>query len=125
MSRSHAYCAQAFVVTSSSFVDQECLDWLAEHVGPQDNLGLGGGWSAITHPFTDHLAGPAMGLGEQLLVAEVDLGTLDIGKVLFDNAGHYARPEVVRTYVNYAPLWADEGEAQPMPFVTPMPGEGA
>ena len=108
MARSHAYSAQAFVVTSSSFVDQDCLDWISKNVGHQERVQRGGGWSAITHPFSVHLAGPAAGVGEKLLVAEVEFAALDRGKQLFDGAGHYSRPEVLKTHVNFSPLWADE-----------------
>ena len=108
MARSHAYGAQVFVITSSSFVSQDIMAWMTENLGPPDHLQLGGSWSAITHPYSTHLAGPASGVGDRLLVAEADLGDLDRGWLLLDGAGHCARPEVVRTQIKSHPIWADE-----------------
>lgn len=108
MMRNHALTAQVFVVTAANPVDQTCLDWIEQNLGHQDKVTLGGGWSAVTHPFNAHLAGPHTGAQEQLVVAEIYLADLDIVKAWVDSRGHYARPEVLRSAVDVAPLWHDE-----------------
>ena len=74
----------------------------------EEKVTAGGGWSAITHPFNAHLAGPHTGSEEKLLVAEIDLADLDVVKAWVDSRGHYARPEILRSSVDRSPLWHDE-----------------
>jgi nitrilase len=95
--RSYAFEAQAFVITVSSVITQPLLDALPAEV--RERLALGGGNSAIVAPRGDYLAGPARD-GEQLLYADLDFARIDALKAIVDSAGHYARPEVVR-------LWLD------------------
>lgn len=106
--RNHALTGQVFVVAASNPVDQTCLDWIENTIGPQDKVKLGGGWSAVTHPFNSHLAGPHTGSEEKLVIADINLGDLDIVKAWVDSRGHYARPEILRSAVNTSPLWHDE-----------------
>ncbi|CAH0026341.1 unnamed protein product [Clonostachys rhizophaga] len=115
--KTHALTAQVFVVTASNYVDQTCLDWMEEHLGKQDFVKLGGGWSAVIHPFCSFLAGPHTGSEEKLVTSEVDLSQLGQVKVWVDGAGHYSRPEVLQFNVDQRPLWEDENWelAQPEP----------
>ncbi|HSR13242.1 MAG TPA: nitrilase, partial [Thermodesulfobacteriota bacterium] len=45
------------------------------------------------------IAGPNFE-GECILTADIDLGEVARGKYDFDVAGHYARPDIFRLYVN-------------------------
>jgi nitrilase len=103
MMKNHALTAQCFVVSASSPVSQEMLDWLEREAGPQEILKAGGGWSAIVHPFCPVLAGPVSGVDEQLVLASVDLDDIKDVKMWLDTTGHYARPEVIRLTLDRRP----------------------
>nr|GAT55790.1 predicted protein [Mycena chlorophos] len=107
LTQSHALMCQAFVICASSYIDDSCLEWMTTHLGPQEFVKLGGGWSAIVHPFCAYLAGPHEG-EEKLVEAEIDLGELRGVKVWIDAAGHYKRPEVLKLVVDEKPLWVGE-----------------
>ncbi len=61
------------------------------------------GGSCIVSPLGEVLAGPDFD-GPAILTAELDLGDIARGKYDFDVAGHYARPDVFRLYVNERPM---------------------
>lgn len=103
MMRNHALTGQCFVVCASSPVGDDVLAFMTEHLGPQEFMGAGGGWSALIHPFTPYLAGPHTGAEETLLVAEIDLDDLSDVKMWLDGAGHYARPELLWMVMDDAP----------------------
>ena len=108
MMKSHALTGQVFVICAANPVDAGCLDWIEQHLGSQDTVGLGGGWSSVIHPFNRYLAAPHTGAQEQLVVAEIDLSDLDTVKAWVDARGHYSRPEVVRMKTDHRPIWHDE-----------------
>jgi nitrilase len=60
------------------------------------------GGSSIVSPLGEVLAGPHFD-GPAILTAELDLDEIARGKYDFDAAGHYARPDVFRLYVNERP----------------------
>jgi nitrilase len=60
---------------------------------------LASGGSCIASPTGDWVIEPADG-SEQLLVAELPLGTVYEERQNLDPAGHYSRPDVVRLQVN-------------------------
>ena len=70
---------------------------------PQAVLIRGG--SCIVAPLGEVLAGPVFGR-ECVLTADLDLADIARGKYDFDVAGHYARPDVFRLFVNTAPARA-------------------
>lgn len=100
MSRNHAITGQCFVIVSQNPVTQQMLDVMADELGPQEFLTVGGGWSAIIHPMTPYLAGPHTGLEEKVLVAEIDLDDIAGVKVFVDATGHYSRREILRLTVD-------------------------
>jgi nitrilase len=95
MMRNHALTAQCFVVCAASPVTQEMIDYFTAELGPSDALAVGGGWSAIIHPFATTVAGPVLGTEEQLVVADIDLDDCTDVKLWVDGTGHYSRPDVL------------------------------
>jgi nitrilase len=57
------------------------------------------GGSCIVDPFGNFLAGPNTE-GEDILVAEIDLGQIVRGKYDLDVVGHYARPDIFQLHVD-------------------------
>ncbi len=57
------------------------------------------GGSCIINPLGEFLVDPYYE-GEKILTTEIDLGQIAKGKYDFDVAGHYARPDIFRLYVN-------------------------
>ncbi|SDF47115.1 nitrilase [Salipiger thiooxidans] len=66
-----------------------------------DRIMMRGG-SVILDPLGNVLAGPLFD-EEGILVAEIDLHAVTRGKLDFDAAGHYARPDVFELRVNTTP----------------------
>lgn len=60
------------------------------------------GGSAIIAPGGEYLAGPVFD-EETIITAELDMSRIDLIKSLFDNIGHYARPEIFRLQWNRDP----------------------
>jgi nitrilase len=100
MMRNHALTGQCFVVCASSPVTPQMLEYMEARLGPQQMLGVGGGWSAVIHPFAATLAGPVSGETEQLVVAEAQLEDLKDVKMWVDTTGHYSRPDVLQLLFN-------------------------
>jgi nitrilase len=67
---------------------------------PQTEMIRGG--SCIVGPLGEFIVEPRYG-EEAILSAEIDLGQIAAGKYDLDVAGHYARPDVFRLYVNERP----------------------
>jgi len=63
---------------------------------------LSKGGSVIISPLGEILAGPNF-VGEELLVADLDLNEVTRGKFDLDVVGHYARPDVFTLHVNEKP----------------------
>ena len=103
--KSHAMTAQTFVLASSCPVDETCLEYMKEKLGPQDLITLGGGWSGIVSPWALIMDGPALGYGDRLLTATLDFSTVLPLASWVDSAGHYGRPEVLQLKVNDSPTW--------------------
>jgi nitrilase len=61
-----------------------------------------GGGSLIVDPLGQVLAGPVRD-GEAVLVADLDLATIDRGVLDLDVVGHYARPDIFRLEVDTRP----------------------
>ncbi len=62
----------------------------------------GGICTGIVAPYGGYLAGP-LPEGEGMAVAEIDLRAIVRQKNVLDAAGHYARPDILRLWVDRAP----------------------
>ncbi|MBN1832013.1 MAG: carbon-nitrogen hydrolase family protein, partial [Deltaproteobacteria bacterium] len=60
------------------------------------------GGSCIINPLGEFVVKPCYE-NEKILISEIDLGLIAKGKYDFDVAGHYARPDIFRLYVNESP----------------------
>jgi len=91
---------RCFVLSSCQYIKRGAYpqDYRAIQGDDPDTLILRGG-SCIVGPLGQILAGPNYE-GECILTADIDLGEIVRGKYDFDVAGHYARPDVFRLYVN-------------------------
>ena len=76
------------------------------------------GGSAIVSPMGEVLAGPLYG-AEGILTAEIDLTEVIRGRLDFDVAGHYARPDIFHLTVNEQPMpgvsFLTESRQRPIP----------
>lgn len=114
--KNHALTGQAFTISASTYVDDTALEWMEEHLGPQEKIKRGGGWTAIVHPFCNVIGGPEEGCEEKLVTAEVDLAQISIVKAYVDANGHFKRPEVFKLSVDRSQRWPDEQD-----IVGPIP----
>ena len=102
---------RCFVLASCQYIKRGAYpkDYLAIQGDDPDTLIIRGG-SCIVGPLGQILAGPDYE-GECILTADIDFGDIARGKYDFDVAGHYARPDVFRLYVNEraapAVVWND------------------
>jgi len=122
----HIACeGRCFVLGANQYVTKAMyppgLPGLEELDGQPETLCRGG--SAIVSPMGDVLAGP---LWDQagILFADLDLGEVVRGKLDFDVAGHYARPDVFQLRVNTRPKPPVVRRAAPRPDST-RPGPGS
>jgi nitrilase len=98
----HIACeGRCFVLGCNQFVTKEMYP--ADLVGREDLANqpeiLCRGGSAIISPLGDVLAGPLYDQ-EGILYADLDLAEIARGKLDFDVAGHYARPDVFQLRIN-------------------------
>lgn len=108
---------RCFVLSSCQYIKRGAYpkDYLAVQGDDPDTLIIRGG-SCIVGPLGQILAGPDYE-GECILTADIDFGDIARGKYDFDVAGHYARPDVFRLYVNEraapAVVWNDTPAGDP------------
>ena len=93
---------RCFVLAACQFARRSDYpdDYPVAAEGP-DTVLIGGG-SVIIDPLGVVLAGPARD-GEAVLVADVDLATIDRAVLDLDVVGHYARPDIFRLDVDTRP----------------------
>lgn len=94
---------RCFVLTSCQVLRRGDFpeDYVCQIEGKAETLLMRGG-SAIIDPLGRVLAGPLFD-EEGILTATLDMGEITRGKLDFDVAGHYARPDVFQLTVNEAP----------------------
>jgi aliphatic nitrilase len=96
--RHHALAGQTFVINVQSRIDADTIARLGL-TGRPEMMREGGGWSAIIAPNGQLITGPHTE-DETILYADLDLGQIVLAKYACDSAGHYARPDVLRLWLN-------------------------
>ena len=94
---------RCFVVSANQYSVRS--DYPADYdtgYGDDPDTVLIGGGSCIVDPHGEFLIQPDRD-GENVLIAEVDLGQISRGTFDLDVVGHYARPDVFQLHVNEAP----------------------
>jgi arylacetonitrilase len=114
--RLYAVEGQCFAVAASSVVDQKTLDFLQVDPGGPPLLQVGGGSSMIFGPDGKALAEFLPETEEGLVIADLHMEQIIFAKAIADPAGHYAKPEVTRLYLDLreqSPVVAIEDAAGP------------
>lgn len=99
--RHHAMESGAFVINATGWLTEE----QKREILKDDAMGRylrGGICTGIVAPYGGYLAGP-LPEGEGMAVAEIDLRAIVRQKNVLDAAGHYARPDILRLWVDRAP----------------------
>ena len=99
--RHHAMESGAFVVNATCWLSDEQRTEIAPD-GPLAELLRGGLCTAVVSPSGAYLAGP-LPEGEDMAVAEIDLSEIKRQKHLLDTVGHYARPDILRLWLDSTP----------------------
>ena len=85
-------------------------------------LRAGGGFAAIYAPDGQMMNTPLPEDQEGLVYADLDLGMISLAKASADPAGHYARPDVTRLWLNRSP--ADRVMSRELPGSVVETGAG-
>ena len=96
VTRTYAVEGGCFVLAPSTVVSQEMIDLLCDTPERRNLLKAGGGHSVGYGPDGAELFETLPADCEGILFAEIDLSLQSLSKAVFDPAGHYARPDVVR-----------------------------
>lgn len=99
--RHHAVESGAFVVNATGWLSDEQKREIVTDAAHLRYL-RGGLCTGIVAPYGLYLAGP-LPEGEDMAVAEIDLGVIVRQKNVLDTAGHYARPDILRLRIDRSP----------------------
>jgi nitrilase len=101
-----AFEGRCFVLSACQYIKREAYpaDYPAVQGNDPQTVIIRGG-SCILNPLGEFVVEPHYG-EEKILTAEIDLGQIARGKYDFDVAGHYARPDIFKLYVNERPQTA-------------------
>jgi aliphatic nitrilase len=99
-SKVYAVEGQCFVLAPCAVTDDALLKAIAGSVEAAAPFQSGGGYTMIYGPDGRELATPLDPHEEGILYADIDLGWIDMAKIAYDPNGHYARPDVVRLWLN-------------------------
>lgn len=102
-SRIYAVEGQCFVVAACATVSDEMIELLCDTPTKQQLLKKGGGYARIFAPDGSPLGENLATDEEGLVIAEIDLSMIAIGKAAADPCGHYSRTDVFRLMFNSKP----------------------
>ncbi|WP_068298033.1 carbon-nitrogen hydrolase family protein [Pararhodobacter sp. CCB-MM2] len=102
-SRMYAVEGQCFVIAPCATVSDAMIEALCDTPVKQQLLKRGGGYARIFAPDGSLLGTNLAPDEEGLVIAEIDLNMIAIGKAAADPCGHYARPDVFRLMFNRKP----------------------
>ena len=122
-SRIYAVEGGCFVLAPCATVSEAMIQTLCGD-DPTKNqlLRAGGGFAAIYAPDGQMMNTPLPEDQEGLVYADLDLGMISLAKAAADPAGHYARPDVTRLWLNRTP--GDRVLSRELPGVVVEPGAG-
>jgi nitrilase len=103
-SKVYAVEGQCFVLAPCAVTDEALLKSIAGSVEAAAPFRTGGGFTMIYGPDGRELAEPLDEHAEGILYADIDLAMIDAAKIAYDPNGHYARPDVVRLWLNDEPM---------------------
>lgn len=114
-----AFEGRCFVLSACQYIKRAAYpaNYPSTHGDAPQTVVIRGG-SCIINPLGEFLVEPDYE-GEKILTTEIDPGQIARGKYDLDVAGHYARPDIFRLYVNERPQTAavfSRGD-RPDPFV--------
>ncbi|MEM7068626.1 MAG: carbon-nitrogen hydrolase family protein [Pseudomonadota bacterium] len=117
-SQVYAVEGQCFVLAACATVSEEMFEFLCDSPVKQQLLKKGGGYARIFGPDGSPLGNIVPPDEEGLVIADIDLNMIAIGKAAADPCGHYSRPDVFRLMFNKKPSPAvmafDNEDAQPV-----------
>lgn len=102
-SQVYAVEGQCFVIAACATVSQEMFDMMCDTPAKQQMLKVGGGHARIFGPDGAPLGKNLAPDEEGLVIADIDLNMIAIGKAAADPCGHYSRPDVFRLMFNRKP----------------------
>lgn len=102
-SQVYAVEGQCFVLAACATVSDEMVEALCDTPVKQQLLKKGGGYARIFGPDGSPLGEVIPPDQEGLVIAEIDLNMIAIGKAAADPCGHYSRPDVFRLMFNNKP----------------------
>lgn len=103
-SKIYAVEGQCFVLAPCAVTDDALLNAIAGSAEAAAPFRTGGGYTMIYGPDGRELVAPLGEHEEGILYADIDLGMIDLAKIAYDPNGHYARPDVVRLWLNDEPM---------------------
>ncbi|MFA5958809.1 Nit6803 family nitrilase [Hyphomicrobium sp.] len=99
--RHHALESGCFVVNATGWLTDEQISAIAKNEALEKAL-RGGCMTAIISPEGNHVV-PPLTSGEGILIADLDMGLVLKRKRMMDSVGHYARPELLKLFLDDRP----------------------
>ena len=102
-SRVYAVEGGSFVIAPCATVSADMVEMLCTDDAKRTMLSEGGGYARIFGPDGQLLHEPLDPSTEGLVYADIDTSVIALAKAAADPAGHYARPDVTRLWLNKSP----------------------